>query len=218
MSRNERPVCETEKSIFATRLREAMSFCGENQTSLAKKITERFLPIQRQTISLYMSGQSCPDTERLIAICQVLEVSADYLLGFTDCADTDLGVRAAADYIGLDELSISNLKKWVLRGREAANELFDNIYFEQALDCWTEWVDSETLLANESDLNKVREREDAADIAWCRMRRSFDLLLAYDPVHGGTVWTPSPAGGRDLMHRLETYKQREDNIKGSNHA
>ena len=84
MPRKSVPACESEKSIFAKRLTKAMKECGENQTTLAEKITSQYVTIQRQTISLYMNGQSKPDTERLAAIARVLNVSADWLLGLSD--------------------------------------------------------------------------------------------------------------------------------------
>lgn len=83
MPRKGEPSYKSENSVFATRLREIMKERGENQTTLADKITSQYVTIQRQTISLYMSGQSRPDTERLTAIAKVLDVSADWLLGLT---------------------------------------------------------------------------------------------------------------------------------------
>ncbi len=81
MPRKAVPAYETENDVFPKRLKEIMKERGENQTSLAKKITEQYVTIQRQTISLYMNGQSKPDTERLTAIAKVLNISADWLLG-----------------------------------------------------------------------------------------------------------------------------------------
>ena len=90
MPRKNDPAYSTENSVFATRLREIMKERGENQTTLADKITSQYVTIQRQTISLYMSGQSRPDTERLTAICKTLDVSADWLLGLTDYRTADV--------------------------------------------------------------------------------------------------------------------------------
>lgn len=83
MPRKSAATYETENAIFATRLRAAIKDRGETQQSLADKISH-YVPIQRQTISLYMSGQSKPDTERLTAIARVLDISADWLLGLSD--------------------------------------------------------------------------------------------------------------------------------------
>ncbi len=94
---------ETEKCIFAQRLTEIMKERGENQTTLAAKITSRYVTIQRQTISLYMSGQSKPDTERLTAIARVLDVSADWLLGLSDEKALNGELRQVCTYTGLSE-------------------------------------------------------------------------------------------------------------------
>lgn len=89
MPRKNAPSYETSNSIFAKRLTEAMKDQGENQTTLAEKITAQYVTIQRQTISLYMNGQSKPDTERLTALAKVLNVSADWLLGLSDYKRTE---------------------------------------------------------------------------------------------------------------------------------
>ena len=97
---------QTEGDIFATRLQEVMKKRGENQTTLAAKITEQSCVIQRQSISQYMQGQSKPDTTRLTAICKALKVSADYLLGLSDTERKSPTLRAAVEYTGLSEAAI----------------------------------------------------------------------------------------------------------------
>lgn len=103
MPRKTEPAYETENGVFPKRLKEIMKERGENQTSLAKKITEQYVTIQRQTISLYMNGQSKPDTERLAAIAQVLNVSADWLLGLSKTKSTSANVQYVCKYTGLSE-------------------------------------------------------------------------------------------------------------------
>lgn len=109
MPRKTEPAYETENGVFPKRLKEIMKERGENQTSLAKKITEQYVTIQRQTISLYMNGQSKPDTERLTAIAKVLDVSADWLLGLSDVQSMDGEVKQVCNYTGLSEDAIKNI-------------------------------------------------------------------------------------------------------------
>ena len=109
MPRKNVPACESEKSVFAERLTQAMKEHGENQTTLAEKITEKYVTIQRQTISLYMNGQSKPDTERLTAIAKVLDVSADWLLGLSDIQSQDGNVKQVRKYTGLSQVAIERL-------------------------------------------------------------------------------------------------------------
>lgn len=110
MPRKTEPAYKTENSIFAERLREIMKERGENQTTLASKITSQYTTIQRQTISLYMSGQSKPDTERLTAIAKVLDVSADYLLGLNHVKNKDGEFQQSCNYIGLSEGAVEFLR------------------------------------------------------------------------------------------------------------
>lgn len=109
MPRKDDPAYKTENSVFATRLREIMKERGENQTTLASKIASQYVTIQRQTISLYMSGQSKPDTERLTAIAKVLDVSSDWLLGMSDFQEPVAEVRQICNYTGLSASSIRQL-------------------------------------------------------------------------------------------------------------
>lgn len=116
MPRKTEPAYETENGIFPKRLKEVMKERGENQTSLAQKITEQYFTIQRQTISLYMNGQSKPDTERLTAIAKVLDVSADWLLGVSDVQSTDGEVKQVCKYTGLSQAAVERLHQIATTG------------------------------------------------------------------------------------------------------
>jgi len=91
----------TENRPFATRLRYIMDARGENQTTLAEKTK-----MQRQTISLYMSGQSKPDTDRLTALANALVVSTDWLLGLSDVISPDLEIKEICKKTGLSEKAV----------------------------------------------------------------------------------------------------------------
>ena len=103
-SKRKTPAFEAEKAVFATNLRECMKVRGVNQTKLAKDIG-----IQRQTISLYMNGQSSPKTETLTAIEKALNVSADWLLGLRDDMSNDVTEQNIHDLTGLSSIAIRNL-------------------------------------------------------------------------------------------------------------
>jgi len=95
---------KTENNVFAKRLRDAMNMRGESQTSLAPKVN-----LTRQTISLYMNGQSVPNTEGLTSMAKALEVSADYLLGLSPVASPDNNIRFICKYTGLSQSSVEAL-------------------------------------------------------------------------------------------------------------
>ena len=109
MERKASPAYVTERDIFAQRLTETMKERGENQTTLAAKLTVQYGAVQRQTISLYMNGQSKPDAERVAAIAKVLGVSSDYLLGLSDTQTPFMDLRAVHEYTGLSDASIKFL-------------------------------------------------------------------------------------------------------------
>ncbi len=87
MSRKQEASYITEKNPFAVNLKEIMERRRETQASLEARIKEGYekglydQTISRQSISLYVTGQSTPKTETLTVLCRALDVSADYLLG-----------------------------------------------------------------------------------------------------------------------------------------
>lgn len=121
MPRKNDPAYKTENSVFAARLREIMKERGENQTTLADKITSQYVTIQRQTISLYMSGQSRPDTERLTALAKTLNVSADWLLGLAEEKSPNMNIRSICRYTGLSEQSIQSIHDYNEERKEGAS-------------------------------------------------------------------------------------------------
>lgn len=64
---------------FTVRFNEALKSASISQTELADKIG-----ISKQCISDFKKGKSFPSIHTLYAICSVLNLSADYLLGLSD--------------------------------------------------------------------------------------------------------------------------------------
>ena len=60
---------------FANRLKDARRVCGLSQEELAER-----LEVSRQAVGKWEQGQAYPELEKLIALCAVLNVSADMLL------------------------------------------------------------------------------------------------------------------------------------------
>lgn len=64
---------------FAQRLKEIRSENKMNQMEFALKCN-----VQQSCVSKWERGATLPDAEMLCVICNVLHVSADYLLGLSD--------------------------------------------------------------------------------------------------------------------------------------
>ena len=64
------------RKIFCLRLQEAVKYSSINYAELAKR-----LGITKATMSMYKSGKAIPSLETFDKICDILDVSADYLLG-----------------------------------------------------------------------------------------------------------------------------------------
>lgn len=61
------------------RLKELREETGYTQSELGK-----LLSVSQDTVSLWEKSKSLPTVEMVIALCDLFEVSADYLLGRTD--------------------------------------------------------------------------------------------------------------------------------------
>lgn len=162
----------TEGDIFATRLREIMVERGENQTTLAAKISAESGKIQRQSISQYMNGQSKPDTERLTALCKALDVSSDYLLGISKIKAYNMGFRAACELTGLSDeaakiviaISATSEKEHLGRLAAAMNTFLSNKKFVSFIyELKTLIVDSVAVGAALSHLSSYSEDEFPSD-------------------------------------------------------
>ena len=81
--------------VFSERLSDLMKERGLKQQDLAD-----VLGIKRQTVSLYMTGQSMPDAAQLKNIAMFFDVFADWLLGLTDEKTPNTEIRSMCVYTG----------------------------------------------------------------------------------------------------------------------
>ncbi len=76
---------KTDKSVynnimeFTKRFNEVLKTCAKSQTQIAKELN-----ISKQCVNDYKTGKTVPSLQTLYALCKVLDVSADYLLGLTE--------------------------------------------------------------------------------------------------------------------------------------
>lgn len=180
MPRKKEPAYETENGVFPKRLKEIMEKRGENQTSLAKKITEQYVTIQRQTISLYMNGQSKPDTERLTAIAKVLDVSADWLLGLVDTPSPDMDLKYICEQTGLSEDTVKTLQKHrKTNDNDFALELIDNLLIDSVWPLWQSYARSAARYWIQSELSsaEMSEKQQFIEEYSATMKVFYDLLV-----------------------------------------
>ena len=64
------------REIFAEKFNEVMNYSNLSYSELAKK-----LKITKATMSMYKHGKAVPSLETFSEICDILDVSADFLLG-----------------------------------------------------------------------------------------------------------------------------------------
>ncbi len=90
---------------FPTALRNLMRERGETQEDIKGILGLA----NRQSVTGYVDGSTEPTPDKIIAVAKHYGVSADYLLGLGELADTTADSRAAAKYTGLSEKAVSAL-------------------------------------------------------------------------------------------------------------
>ena len=67
------------KDLYGLRLKKLRNLSGERQADLAAK-----LGVTQQAVGKWESGKSSPDPSTVARIAELLNTTADYLLGLTD--------------------------------------------------------------------------------------------------------------------------------------
>lgn len=105
------------KKIIGTILNELLAEKGILQKELAEHIG-----VTPNTVSYYLSGDRCPDIDKIIEIAKYLNVSTDYLLGITDVKSTDTELQSVCNYTGLSENAIQTIKTYYNLTKQFAEE------------------------------------------------------------------------------------------------
>lgn len=91
---------ELYNSRFATTLRDLMEQHGTTQKELADAVG-----VRPQTLSLYTTGETQPNVDKLLKIAEYFDVTTDYLI--TGTVIEDIPVR---EMLGLSERTVENMK------------------------------------------------------------------------------------------------------------
>ena len=125
MGRKENRTLDNYRKAFPQRLRELLVEKGITQQALALEIGRT-----RQTVSLYCDGSAKPDWETIACIAKYFGVSSDYLLGLTDTVTFDKDLRAACDFIGLNESAVIAIKKQAAKRKDTMNKILSSNQFD----------------------------------------------------------------------------------------
>lgn len=91
--------------MFSCRLKQLRESLGMTQDELAKKLN-----LTQSTIAYYENGKKMPTLENAIIITNLLNTSLDYLVGVSDCQNTE-NIKESEDIYCSDAIldDISNL-------------------------------------------------------------------------------------------------------------
>ena len=92
------------KKLIGTRINTALAAANLKQKDLAKE-----LDVTDNTVSYWCNGTRTPNTDQIIQIARVLNISSDYLLGLSDAATTDVNIKNICDYTGLSTKAIEQI-------------------------------------------------------------------------------------------------------------
>lgn len=113
---------------FAKRLRRVLREKDYSQKDIAEACG-----VSAPTVSYYCNGESSPDILTLARLCEVLGVSADWLLGISDerAVSADLSVRHVSEITGLSSELLESLARLK---RLAAKGVTDNATYKNTLE------------------------------------------------------------------------------------
>lgn len=112
----------TATETFAKRFKDLRIQKGESLQKIAQDLN-----VTAQSLSLYEKGQRTINIDLLQKIANHFNVSADYLLGFTENATTDPELQNACKFTGLSEKALLNLHS--LLSVESGEKLLKNVSF-----------------------------------------------------------------------------------------
>lgn len=113
------------KKLIGQRINVALARKNIKQKELAEKLS-----VSDNTISYFVSGKRTPNTEQIIKISQILDISTDYLLGRSEILSPDTNIQAIGECIGLSESVIEALKGIKTSVATKKETIFPKNYFD----------------------------------------------------------------------------------------
>lgn len=99
------------------------------EKGISKKEAANALDIPYTTYLNYENDIREPNSDTLIKIAKLYNVSIDYLLGMSNVKTQEIDVKQICEKTGLSEKAIANIKKFCL------TETFGMIYLNKLLEC-----------------------------------------------------------------------------------
>lgn len=93
-----------DNGIIGQRINEALAFRNVKQKELAKE-----LGVKDNVVSYWCSGSRVPNVQQIMQISNILNVSADYLIGLSEAKTNIIELKAICDYTGLSEEAVNKL-------------------------------------------------------------------------------------------------------------
>ena len=132
----------TYVEVFGKRLKELRKANGYTIEQFAEAVG-----VSKSTVGYYENNNRMPDIEILSRIADVLNVSADYLIGKTNTTATKGKTKTVCDFTGLSDTAVEYLAELVKNKRfdriAVINHLFSELKQDYAFYCHEENDDGE---------------------------------------------------------------------------
>lgn len=129
---------------------------GEND--ITQKQLAKYLSVQDNTISYFVSGKRIPNTSQIKQIAEYFNVTTDYLLGRTNAKSEDVGLKSACDYLGIDEKAAKDFHDNYLPLRPYFNHLFKSGAFTE-LSYYLERLQFNSFMSEHKGLGEEQNRK-----------------------------------------------------------
>ena len=189
-------------SVFPQRLNQLMHERkviknGKEQSTSQQELAEKLF-VKRQTVSLYLTGQSVPDAIQIRRIAQFFNVSADWLLGLSDVRVQDANTQLICKATGLSADVVDLISKvfennFISFGvHDLINGIVESDYFPTLLKYYAEaltvsFLNTQYLESdgdNEDDGDKIKKHT----VSDFLLDESFDGLGT--AIYDGAVYVP----------------------------
>ena len=192
---------------FAKRLVELREKKGLSQQQLADK-----LKITRQSLSLYEKAERTINIELLGKIADVFNVSADYLLGFSDVQSVDANTQAISKSTGLSEKALQNIQIFKeKRLNNIVNKIVESSHFISFIEECRNTYKSQTEYSEkvyEENIVENRDIDISIDTHQYRAEKEIrEILQKLQPAYEIARWYET---------EFETYIFAEKELYGEN--
>lgn len=195
-----------------------------SQTALAEKLN-----VHRQIVSYWENGNRTPNTEQIVNLSKILDVSSDYLLGLTDACTNKKDLQFICDYTGLNEESIQYLNQFIDPNRKNSDvflhimDIFINDFIKENSTLISAYFLNTYSFISSNSLNLYDKFEllniiSMIEVQQFKLEKEFSKFINYDKINKALKNAENRLEQLDLkeLKEIESLKNEINDTKNSN--